>query len=68
MTVEPVPYSVGFVMLRDHSEKCDHGFCLSHYWNSFVGECPGGREVTDKELIERAGAAAIAQGIAEVLF
>ncbi len=43
------PYSVGFVMLRDHTLKCDHGFYLSHYWNSYVGECPGGRAVTDND-------------------
>ena len=52
--VEPVPYSVGFVMLRDHSEECDHGFFLSHYWNSFVGECPGGREVAIDDEAEQA--------------
>ena len=56
---------------------CEHGRYKSHYptlddpdWaaNDERSLCPGGREVTDKELIERAGAAAIAQGIAEVLF
>ena len=37
-------------------------------WQCGEVDCPGGRELSTEELVEIVGAAAIAEGIAEVLF
>ncbi len=43
-------------VLRDHSQPCEHGHLMSSgHWESINDPmCPGGREVTDSEILTMA--------------